>query len=254
MRTTNRMELTCGMEREIAPPMPPDGGLEWAAIGRLRAAGAVAVHLSGTVYQLRGEQPAAVLVSTGRAVRRLREAREAAAKLGTQPLVFACTHAQHMGLIDEGGDLRDRRFLMGTGSNGTGIERAGGLHAFCSGREAARRRALDFAPYADVLCFTVPGSRAARFDLREAAEFAAAVRAEAPGKRLGIGLAFDPLDQGEEPGRGIWGDAKRDRVLSDLGFEYRFMTMAGSVAFRKPPEARFWAFLDDAGGRAGATA
>jgi isocitrate lyase len=248
------MEGVGRMGREIAPAftMPPDGGMEWEAIGRLRAAGAVAVHLSGTAYQLRTEPPTAVLVSTGRAVRRLREARETAAKLSTQPLIFACTHAQHLGLIDEAGDVRDRRFLMGTGA--MGAQRAAGIHAFCSGREAARRRALDFAPYADVLCFTVPGGRAERFDLREAAEFAAAVRAEAPGKRLGIGVALDPLEQGEGRGHSIWGDAKRDRALSELGFEYRFTTMAGSVAFRRPPEARFWAFLDDAGQRGGATA
>lgn len=243
------------MEREIAPAVPPDGGLEWAAVGRLRAAGAVAVHLSGTVYQLRGEQPAAVLVSTGRAVRRLREARDAAAKLGTQPLVFACTHAQHVGLIDEGGDMRDRRFLMGTGGtgyNGTGYNGTGGLHAFCSGREAARRRALDFAPYADVLCFTVPGSRAARFDLREAAEFAAAVRAEVPGKRLGIGFSQDAMEHGLGSfGPNYTPDARRDRALSQLGFEFRFMTFGGSVAFVSPPRERFWAFLDDAGGRGG---
>jgi hypothetical protein len=125
-------------------------------------------------------------------------------------------------------DAQDRRYL-------TGVRTIDGFHVYCGGIDAAIRRALAYAPYADVICY-----RASKLDLVEAQRFASAIRASFPDKQLGIG--FSPSSHELQPGLD---DISRDERLFRLGYGYYFLTLSDSVVFPAFPAAALWAFFDD---------
>jgi isocitrate lyase len=148
--------------------------------------------------------------------------------MGTQPMVIACTNAREAHSVTDDQDPQDRRYL-------TGVRTIEGYHVYCGGIDASIRRALAYAPYADVVCY-----RASRLDLAEAQRFASAIRTYFPDKQLGVSVSPRP----RELRRGF-DEVSRDERLCRLGYSYCFLTLSDSVVFPAFPDAALWAFFDD---------
>ncbi|HYO47660.1 MAG TPA: isocitrate lyase, partial [Gemmatimonadota bacterium] len=137
-------------------------------------AGASGVHFEDQLASEKkcGHMGGKVLLPTSQFIQTLIAARLAADVLDVPTILVARTDAQSACLMTSDIDERDHPFL-------TGERTTEGFYRFKGGLEAAIARGLAYAPYADLVwCETSTP------DIGEAREFAAAIRAEYPGKLL----------------------------------------------------------------------
>ncbi|MGH7546301.1 MAG: isocitrate lyase, partial [Gemmatimonadota bacterium] len=177
-------------------------------------AGAAAVHLEDQLSSLKkcGHMGGKVLVPGPEYTPKLVACRLAADVLGVPTLLVARTDANSAKLVRSDFDPVDHEFLTG--------ERTGDGHfVIRGGIEHAIARALEYAPYADLLwCET------AKPDLGEAKEFADAVHEKHPGKLLAYNCSpsFN------------WKKHLDDKTLAEfqdrlgaMGYKFQFVTLAG---------------------------
>jgi isocitrate lyase len=177
-------------------------------------AGAAGVHFEDQLASAKkcGHMGGKVLVPTREFVQKLQAARLAADVLDVPALVVARTDANSATLLTSDVDARDRAFL-------TGERTAEGFFRIRGGIEAAIARALEYAPYADLLwCET------ATPDLAEARRFAEAVRARFPGKLLAYNCSPSFNWSGKLAPAAI---ASFQHDLGALGYAFQFVTLAG---------------------------
>ncbi len=178
------------------------------------AAGAAGVHFEDQLAAVKkcGHMGGKVLVPTQEAVQKLIAARLAADVMGVPTLLLARTDAEAANLLTSDVDDNDRPFL-------TGERTAEGFFRVKNGLEQAISRGLAYAPYADLVwCET--GTP----DIGFAREFAQAVLAENPNKLLAYNCSpsFNwkkNLDDAQI--------ARFQDDLSELGYKYQFITLAG---------------------------
>lgn len=177
-------------------------------------AGAAGVHFEDQLASEKkcGHLGGKVLVPTGTFIRTLSAARLASDVLDVPTVLIARTDAHAATLITSDVDERDHAFL-------TGERTPEGYFYVRPGLEAATARALEYAPYADLIWMETSTP-----DLGEAREFAEAVHARFPGK----GLAYNcspsfnwrrHLDDATI--------AKFQRELGAMGYTFQFITLAG---------------------------
>ncbi len=178
------------------------------------ASGAAGVHFEDQLAAVKkcGHMGGKVLVPTQEAVQKLVAARLAADVMGVPTLVLARTDSEAANLITSDVDDYDRPFL-------TGERTAEGFYRVKNGLEQAISRGLAYAPYADLVwCET--GTP----DLGFAREFAEAVLAENPNKRLAYNCSpsFNWKKNLDEVTI-----ARFQEELSEMGYKYQFITLAG---------------------------
>ncbi len=177
-------------------------------------AGAAGVHFEDQLASVKkcGHMGGKVLVPTQEAVQKLIAARLAADVAGTPTLVIARTDANAADLLTSDCDPYDKDFIVGQRT-------AEGFYKVRAGIDQAIARGLAYAPYADLVwCET------AKPDLEEARQFAEAILAKYPGQLLAYNCSpsFNwekNLDAGTI--------ARFQQALSDMGYKYQFITLAG---------------------------
>jgi isocitrate/methylisocitrate lyase len=178
------------------------------------AAGAAGVHYEDQLAAEKkcGHMGGKVLIPTAQHVRTLASARLAADVLGVPTVIIARTDSLAATLLTNDVDDRDRKFT-------TGERTSEGFFTVNNGMEAAISRGLAYAPYADLIwCETsFP-------DLGQAAEFAAAIKAEYPDKMLAYNCSpsfnwKQHLDDAQI--------ASFQKELGALGYRFQFITLAG---------------------------
>jgi isocitrate lyase len=178
------------------------------------AAGAAGVHFEDQLASVKkcGHMGGKVLVPTQEAVQKLSAARLAADVCGVSTVLLARTDAEAATLLTNDVDPNDRPFL-------TGARTSEGFYVVRNGLEQAISRGVAYAPYADLVwCET--GTP----DLGFAREFARAVLSDNPNKRLAYNCSpsFNWRKNLDE--RTI---ARFQDELSDMGYKYQFITLAG---------------------------
>ncbi|MGZ6317612.1 MAG: isocitrate lyase [Anaerolineales bacterium] len=177
-------------------------------------AGASAVHLEDQLSSLKkcGHMGGKVLVPIHDFVQKLVSARLAADVMGVPILLIGRTDALDATLIRGDIDRVDRDHLTG--------ERTGdGFYIVRNGLEYAAARALEFAPYVDLIwCETSTP------DIGQAREFAQAIHAKYPGKLLAYNCSpsFNwkhNLNDAEI--------STFQEQLADMGYKFQFITLAG---------------------------
>ncbi len=177
-------------------------------------AGAAGVHFEDQLAAVKkcGHMGGKVLVPTAEAVKKLVAARLAADIMGVPTLLLARTDAEAANLLTSDLDDNDRPFL-------TGERTAEGLFRVRNGLEQAISRTLAYAPYADLVwCET--GTP----DLGFARELAQAVLAQNPNKLLAYNCSPSFNWKKYLDDMTI---AKFQDELSDMGYKYQFITLAG---------------------------
>ncbi len=177
-------------------------------------AGAAGVHFEDQLAAVKkcGHMGGKVLVPTREAVQKLVAARLAADVAGTPTIVLARTDANAADLLTNDVDEQDRPFL-------TGERTAEGFHRTKAGIDQAIARGLAYAPYADLLwCET------ATPDLDEAKRFAEAIRKEYPDQLLAYNCSPSFNWKKNLDDATI---AKFQQELSEMGYKYQFITLAG---------------------------
>ncbi len=177
-------------------------------------AGASAVHLEDQLSSLKkcGHMGGKVLVPIHDFVQKLSSARLAADVMGVPTVLIGRTDALDATLIRGDIDRVDRDHL-------TGERTSDGFYIVRNGLEYAVARALEFAPYVDLIwCETSTP------DLVQAREFAKAIHAKHPGKLLAYNCSpsFNwkhNLNDGQI--------ATFQDQLADMGYKFRFITLAG---------------------------
>ncbi len=178
------------------------------------AAGAAAVHLEDQLASEKkcGHMGGKVLVPTSQHVRTLKAARLAADVSGTPTLVVARTDSLAATLLTSDIDERDRQFT-------TGERSAEGFFYVQNGMDAAISRGLAYAPYADLIwCETSTPN------LEEAAQFAAAIHAQYPGKLLAYNCSPSFNWKAALDDATI---ATFQKELGAMGYRFQFITLAG---------------------------
>ena len=178
------------------------------------ANGASGVHFEDQLAAVKkcGHMGGKVLVPTQEAVQKLVAARLASDVMGVPTFVLARTDAEAATLLTSDVDDNDRPFC-------TGERTSEGFFKVRNGLEQAISRGVAYAPYADLVwCET--GTP----DIGFAREFAQAVQAENPGQLLAYNCSpsFNwkkNLDMNQI--------ATFQDELSDLGYKYQFITLAG---------------------------
>jgi isocitrate lyase len=178
------------------------------------ANGASGVHFEDQLAAVKkcGHMGGKVLVPTQEAVQKLVAARLASDVMGVPTFVLARTDAEAATLLTSDVDENDRPFC-------TGERTSEGFFKVRNGLEQAISRGVAYAPYADLVwCET--GTP----DIGFAREFAEAVQAENPGQLLAYNCSpsFNwkkNLDMNQI--------ASFQDELSDLGYKYQFITLAG---------------------------
>jgi isocitrate lyase len=177
-------------------------------------AGAAGIHYEDQVASEKkcGHMGGKVLLPSSWAIRNLIAARLAADVCGVPTIIVARTDAQGADLLLSDVDEADREFL-------TGERTTEGFYRVRPGIEQAIARALEYAPYADLIwCET------ATPDLDQARQFASAVHAEHPGKLLAYNCSpsFNWKSHlSDDEMRSF-----QDR-LAELGYRFQFITLAG---------------------------
>ncbi|MEB3197828.1 MAG: isocitrate lyase [Candidatus Sericytochromatia bacterium] len=177
-------------------------------------AGVGGVHLEDQLASEKkcGHLGGKVLVPTSQFIRTLRAARLAADVLDVPNVLIARTDALSAGLITSDIDPADHASL-------TGERTSEGFWRIQDGLAAAIRRGLAYAPYADVLWF-----ESSHPDLAEAAQFAAAIHARYPGKRLAYNCSpsFNWRQQLDNDAIAAF-----QPELGRMGYAFQFVTLAG---------------------------
>ena len=177
-------------------------------------AGAAGVHFEDQLASVKkcGHMGGKVLVPTKEAVQKLIAARLAADVSGVSTILLARTDANAADLITSDCDEYDQPFL-------TGERTAEGFYRTRAGIDQAISRGLAYAPYADLIwCET------ATPDLDEARHFAEAIRAQYPDQLLAYNCSPSFNWKKNLDDASI---AKFQQELSDMGYKYQFITLAG---------------------------
>jgi isocitrate lyase len=178
------------------------------------ASGAAAAHFEDQLAAVKkcGHMGGKVLVPTQEAIQKLTSARLAADVMGVPTVVLARTDAEAANLLTSDVDPYDQPFC-------TGERSAEGFYRVRNGSEQAISRGVAYAPYADLVwCETaVP-------DIGFAREFAQAVRAENPRQLLAYNCSPSFNWKKNLNDSQI---ASFQQDLSDLGYKYQFITLAG---------------------------
>ena len=177
-------------------------------------AGAACVHFEDQLSSAKkcGHLGGKVLVPTSEAVQKLVAARFAADVAGVPTLVMARTDANSAFLLTSDIDPRDREFITGKRTPEGFFEIRGGL-------DSAIARGLAYAPYADLIwCET------SEPNLEEAHRFAAAIRAQYPGKMLAYNCSPSFNWKKKLDDTTI---ASFQRELGRMGYKFQFVTLAG---------------------------
>ena len=177
-------------------------------------AGAAGIHFEDQLASEKkcGHMGGKVLVPTAQHIRTLTSARLAADVLGVPSYIMCRTDSLAATLLTSDVDDRDKPFVEG------GISPEG-FHYVRNGMGAAIARALAYAPYSDLIwCET------GKPDLDEARQFAEAVHAKFPGKRLAYNCSpsfnwKQHLDDATI--------ATFQQELGKMGFAFQFITLAG---------------------------
>ena len=178
------------------------------------ANGAAAAHFEDQLAAVKkcGHMGGKVLVPTQEAVQKLTAARLAADVMGVPSIVLARTDAEAANLLTSDIDPNDQPFC-------TGERSSEGFYRVRNGAEQAISRGIAYAPYADLVwCET------ATPDIGFAREFAQAVRAENPEQLLAYNCSPSFNWKKNLDDRQI---ANFQQDLSDLGYKYQFITLAG---------------------------
>lgn len=176
--------------------------------------GAAGAHFEDQLAAVKkcGHMGGKLLVPTQEAVQKLQAARLASDVLNVPTIVLARTDAEAANLLTSDFDENDKPFC-------TGERTAEGFYRVNNGPEQAISRGIAYAPYADLVwCET--GTP----DLGFAREFAEAVRAENPGQLLAYNCSPSFNWKKNLDDATI---AKFQDGLSDLGYKYQFITLAG---------------------------
>jgi isocitrate lyase len=153
-----------------------------------------------------------VLVPTQEAVQKLVAARLAADVSGTTTLVIARTDANAADLLTSDCDAYDKDFIVGERTQE-------GFYRVRAGIDQAISRGLAYAPYADLIwCETATPC------LEEARKFAEAIHAEYPDQLLAYNCSPSFNWEKNLDAETI---AKFQQELSDMGYKYQFITLAG---------------------------
>jgi len=177
-------------------------------------AGTAGVHFEDQLASAKkcGHLGGKVLVPSREFVSKLHAARLAADVAGAPTVLIARTDADAAGLLTSDIDDRDKPFC-------TGERTEEGFFVTKPGVDQAIARALNYAPYADVIwCETsVP-------DMDAAKKFAEAVHAEFPGKLLAYNCSpsfnwKSKLDDDQI--------ARFQNELGAMGYKFQFITLAG---------------------------
>ena len=177
-------------------------------------AGASGVHFEDQLASVKkcGHMGGKVLVPTQDAVQKLVAARLAADVAGVPTLVIARTDANAADLITSDVDDYDKPFLTGERSDE-------GFYRVNAGLDQAIARGLAYAPYSDLIwCET------AKPDLEEARRFAEAIKKEYPDQLLAYNCSPSFNWKKNLDDATI---AKFQQELSDMGYKYQFITLAG---------------------------
>ena len=178
------------------------------------AAGASGVHFEDQLAAVKkcGHMGGKVLVPTREAIEKLTAARLAADIMGVPTLILARTDAEAANLLTSDCDENDLPFL-------TGERTPEGFYRVKNGLEQAIARGIAYAPYADLVwCET------ATPDLGFAREFAQAVRAVCPTRLLAYNCSPSFNWKKNLDDTTI---ARFQEELSELGYKYQFITLAG---------------------------
>ncbi|GLT19507.1 isocitrate lyase [Vibrio zhanjiangensis] len=177
-------------------------------------AGASGVHFEDQLASVKkcGHMGGKVLVPTQEAVQKLVAARLAADVAGTRTLVIARTDANAADLLTSDCDPYDKDFIQGERTQE-------GFYRVRAGIDQAISRGLAYAPYADLIwCETATPC------LEEARKFAKAIHAQYPEQLLAYNCSPSFNWEKNLDAETI---AKFQQELSDMGYKYQFITLAG---------------------------
>ncbi|MDO6686185.1 MULTISPECIES: isocitrate lyase [unclassified Agarivorans] len=177
-------------------------------------AGAAGVHFEDQLASVKkcGHMGGKVLVPTQEAVQKLVAARFAADVAGVPTLVIARTDANAADLLTSDVDPYDAEFVQGERT-------AEGFYKVNAGIDQAISRGLAYAEYADLIwCETATPC------LEEARKFAEAIHAKHPDQLLAYNCSPSFNWRKNLDDETI---AKFQQELSDMGYKYQFITLAG---------------------------
>ncbi len=177
-------------------------------------AGAAGVHLEDQLASEKkcGHLGGKVLLPTQNAIRNLVAARLAADVLGVPTVLIARTDADAADMVTSDIDPVDKKFL-------TGERTPEGFFRTKAGIDQAIARGLAYAPYADLVwCETSHPS------LEEAKQFADAIHAKFPGKKLAYNCSPSFNWEANLDQETI---AKYQVELGKMGYKFQFVTLAG---------------------------
>jgi len=177
-------------------------------------AGAAGVHFEDQLASVKkcGHMGGKVLVPTREAVEKLTAARLAADVMGVPTLIVARTDAEAADLLTSDIDPNDTPFC-------TGERTVEGFHKTRNGLEQAISRGLAYAPYADLVwCET------GKPDLGFAREFAQAIHAKYPGKKLAYNCSPSFNWKKNLDDATI---ATFQQEIATYGYRFQFITLAG---------------------------
>lgn len=176
--------------------------------------GAAGIHLEDQLSSLKkcGHMGGKVLVTDHEAIEKLRAARLAADVMGTPTLIIGRTDAQGAPYIRSDDDPTDQPFLTGKRSSEGFFEIKGGI-------DYAIKRALSYAPFADLLwCETSTP------DLAQAKAFADGIHAKYPGKWLAYNCSPSFNWQKKLDNKTL---KEFHQKLFEWGYRFQFITLAG---------------------------
>ena len=180
------------------------------------AAGAAGVHFEDQLASEKkcGHLGGKVLVPTGEFITKLVAARLAADVAGTPTVLIARTDADSATLLTSDVDERDAPFIR------KGMRRTPeGFYPVKNGMEACIARGLAYAPYCDLLWMETSHP-----DLDQAREFAEAIHAKYPGKKLAYNCSPSFNWEANLDADTI---ARFQRELGAMGYAFQFVTLAG---------------------------
>lgn len=178
------------------------------------ASGAAGVHFEDQLASEKkcGHMGGKVLVPTSQHIRTLTSARLAADVLGIPLVIVARTDSLAATLLTSDVDPRDEPFT-------TGERTDEGFYKVRNGMESPIARGLAYAPYCDLIwCET------GKPDLDEAREFAEAIHAEFPGKKLAYNCSpsFNWSAHLDDATISVF-----QKELGAMGYAFQFITLAG---------------------------
>ena len=177
-------------------------------------AGAAGVHFEDQLASEKkcGHMGGKVLIPTSQNIRTLTAARLAADVKGVPTILMARTDSLDAALLTSDVDPNDRELL-------TGGRTKEGFYEVRNGMDAAVRRSLAYAPYADVLWMETSTP-----DLAEARAYAEAIHADFPGKLLAYNCSPSFNWRKHLDDATI---AAFQKELAAMGYRFQFITLAG---------------------------